>query len=170
MSNLIITADLHGSYNSWLAIKSILKKEDGLAVAGDLFDNKYGSFSNPNWDPDGIKTDLKSFANPFFFVYGNCDVPSFFPGFSTETIFEFNGRTICLCHGHFKPSCADQADIVVQGHTHVAGLKQRGTQIFLNPGTITAPRNQLFTYAVINENCVYLVNFKTGETVCAIDL
>lgn len=163
MSELIITADLHGSYSSWLAIKSILKKEDGLAVAGDLFDNKYGSFSNQNWDPDGIKTDLKSFAHPFFFVYGNCDIPSFLPGFSTETIFDFNGKTICMCHGHFNPSCIDHSDIIIVGHTHLAGLEKNGNQILLNPGTITAPRNHLFTYAVMNENSIYIVNFKTGE-------
>ena len=170
MADLIITADLHGNYNSWLAIKSILKKEDSIAVAGDLFDNIYGSFTNPDWDPDGIKTDLNSFTHPLFFVYGNCDTPSYFPGFSTEKAFQFNGRTICMCHGHFKPSCAEQSDIIVTGHTHKAELKQRGNQIILNPGSITAPRNRRFTYAVMNENCVYLVNFKTGKKIDQIDL
>ena len=46
MPKLIVTADVHGSFSSWLTIKALLKNQDQLAIAGDLFDTKYGSFSN----------------------------------------------------------------------------------------------------------------------------
>jgi len=46
MPKLIVTADIHGSYSSWLTIKALLGSNDKLVIAGDLFDTKYGNFSN----------------------------------------------------------------------------------------------------------------------------
>ncbi len=59
MSKLIVTADIHGSYSSWLTIKALLSSNDKLVIAGDLFDTKYGNFSNADFQPESIKKDLK---------------------------------------------------------------------------------------------------------------
>ena len=68
MGKLIVTADIHGSYTSWLTMKNLLKPSDKLAVAGDLFDTKYGNFSNTDFQPESIKNDLKTFKHPFYYV------------------------------------------------------------------------------------------------------
>ena len=149
MTRLIITADIHGNYNSWLSIKSLLGKTDSLVVAGDLFDTKYGNYSNPEFDPEAIKKDLNTFSHPFFYVYGNCDVSSFFPGFNAVLDFEINKKKIYMSHGHRKIPCNGKVDLVIQGHTHIAVLEKKNKQVFMNPGTITSPRNGRYTYGIM---------------------
>ena len=170
MPRLIITADIHGNYNSWLTIKALLKKNDSLIVAGDLFDTRYGNYSNPDFDPEAIKKDLNSFSHPFFYVYGNCDAPSFFPGFDMVLEFEINNKKICMSHGHRHFSCNAKVDLIIQGHTHVAGLKKKDRQVFLNPGTITSPRNGRYTYGLIENNSVYLMDLKSGDKLICLNL
>ena len=71
MAELIITADLHGSYTSWLTLKTLLAPGDGLVIAGDLFDTRYGDFSDPDFQPDAIKEELI-----FPMVTGPCLFPA----------------------------------------------------------------------------------------------
>ncbi len=170
MPKLIITADIHGNYNSWLTIKSLLGQNDSLVIAGDLFDTKYGSFSNPAFDPEAIKKDLNSFSHPFFYVYGNCDTPSFLPGFNTVLEFKTNKKQICLCHGDRRFSCGNDTDLIIQGHTHVAVLERKNKITYMNPGTITSPRNGRYTYGLVENNTACLIDFKTGDKLISLDL
>ncbi|MCF6246757.1 MAG: YfcE family phosphodiesterase [Desulfobacula sp.] len=170
MPKLIITADIHGNYNSWIAIKALLNKNDSLVVAGDLFDTRYGNYTNPAFDPEAIKNDLNFFSQPFFYVYGNCDTPSFFPGFNKVLKFEANKKKICLCHGDSHFACNIDADVIIQGHTHVAVLERKKNRIFMNPGTITSPRNGLYTYGVIENDTACLIDLKTGNKLISLSL
>ncbi|MBL6996315.1 metallophosphoesterase, partial [Desulfobacula sp.] len=71
MKKLIVTADLHGSYSSWLTLKNLLGPLDELVIAGDLFDTKYGNFTHIDFQPESIKKDLNNFNHRFYYVYGN---------------------------------------------------------------------------------------------------
>lgn len=170
MPKLIITADIHGNYDAWLTIKSLTGENDSLAVAGDLFDTRYGSFANPAYDPQAIKRSLKSFKSQFYYVYGNCDVSSFFPGYTQELTFTHQSTTISMAHGN-RPFAGDNnAELVIQGHTHVAGLQKKGGRIFLNPGSLAAPRNGVYTYAELENRTVRLIELKSGKALAGFDL
>lgn len=170
MQKLLITADIHGNYNAWLTINALLDKDDALAVAGDLFDTRYGNWSSPAFAPDTIKSDLKSFSHPFFYVYGNCDVPSFFPGYESGMQFSFSKKQIHMVHNYFPSLVDDTVDIVIHGHTHLASLEQKENTILLNPGSITSPRNGLYTYAVMQGNTVSLVELNPCRILSQISL
>lgn len=168
MTRLIVTADIHGSYGSWLTIKTLLNHQDTLAVAGDLFDTRYGNYANTDFQPDSIKKDLHPFEHRFYYVYGNCDSHDFFPGFNTAAAFSAFGKKILLYHGHRPcPSC-EGIDIIIQGHTHLGGLKKKEGQIFMNPGSITCPRNGIHTYGMIDSTSANLVDLTTGDTLITI--
>jgi putative phosphoesterase len=162
MQRLIISADIHGNYNSWLTVRSLMGTSDSLAVAGDLFDTRYGNFSNPDFDPTAIREDVKQMDHPFYYVYGNCDVASFFPGHDSRTTFRINGITIQMAH--FPQMAPDsEAGLFIYGHTHLASIERKNGTIHLNPGTITSPRNGLFTYAVLNGRTLSLIDLRTGR-------
>lgn len=163
MTKLIVTADIHGSYGSWLTVKSLLKPRDTLVIAGDLFDTKYGNTSHMDFQPESIKKDLNRFKSHFYYVYGNCDTTSFFPGFDTLTEFTALDKKFLLHHGHRPSPCPEDIDIIIQGHTHLCSLEKKGRHIFLNPGSITYPRNGFPTYAVIDRSSIQLIALKTGE-------
>ena len=166
MAKLLVTADVHGSYGTWLTLKSLLGPDDALVVAGDLFGTRFPHHGSPDYQPDLIRKELADFKHPLYFVYGNCDKPAFSPGYEENLTFQFMGQTIYLHHGHRPlrqlPFCSG---IIIQGHTHVSMLDQDDKILFLNPGSLTVPRDGLFTYATINNIEINLINIKTKERI-----
>ena len=159
MAKLIVTADIHGSYSSWLTISL----NDGLVIAGDLFDTKYGRFSNSDFQPDSIKNDLKEFNHDLYYVYGNCDVPSFFPGYSEKMIFSAFNRQVFLHHGHRPRNDHRTSDIIIQGHTHHYSVLKKEGRIFMNPGSITSSKSGISTYGMIDNASVSIIDIETGN-------
>ncbi len=168
MAKLIVTADIHGSLSSWLTIKGLLNPEDKLAIAGDLFDTKYGNYANSDFKPETIKKDLKRFKNDFYYIYGNCDVPSFFPGFHTNIKFNAFNQQVFILHGHKPYQYSLDMDIIIQGHTHIFSLKKREGQIFMNPGSITYPKSSIATYGVIDDKSANIIELETGTRLISI--
>lgn len=168
MKKLIVAADIHGSYSAWLTLKALLGPLDELAIAGDLFDTKYGDFTHLDFQPESIKKELADFDHSFYYVYGNCDSPSFFPGFEMQMAFTAFHKNIFITHGHCSFACPENIDIVIQGHTHTGLLEQENGQIFMNPGSISRPRNGMFTYGMIENNLASLVELQTGNKLLTI--
>lgn len=168
MSRLLVFADIHGSLASWLTIRALLKTNDRLAIAGDLFDTRYGHHGNPDFMPDDIRADLKAINTRFYYIYGNCDVEQFCPGYRHEQIFEVYGKTIGIHHGHKPFSQPGRIDLLIQGHTHLCNLEQKEGLILMNPGSITAPRNGMPTYGIITGQGAFLVALKTGKKLAAL--
>jgi hypothetical protein len=163
MAKIIVTADLHGSYTSWLTVKALLATGDGLVIAGDLFDTRYGDYSNPDFRPDSIKEELVRLEHSFYYVYGNCDTPSFFPGGSPEMTFKALGKSFHLSHGNRPLPIPGHTDMIIQGHTHRYVLEKTDSRIFMNPGSLTSPRNGKFTYGRVEETSACIVDLGTGE-------
>ncbi|MCG8620045.1 MAG: YfcE family phosphodiesterase [Desulfobacterales bacterium] len=168
MERILVTADIHGSLSTWLTVRALLGEKDGLAVAGDLFDTRYGHYGHPDFRPEDIRSDLKQFPHPFYYVYGNCDVSGFCPGYDREKTFHAFGKSVFIHHGHRPVPAGCSADIIIQGHTHLCHLEEKDGTIFINPGSITHPRNQLATYGWIDPSGVRLVDLKTGNPIVAI--
>lgn len=172
MTIFIISADVHGSLSTWITLKEMAgKSKHGLVVAGDLFDDRYGRFSDPDFSPEEIKEDISRFKNPFYYVYGNCDTASFFPGASHCLSFHCNDTPVFLHHGH-RPDLKipKETRIIIQGHTHLSSLEEKNGIIHLNPGSLTASRNGLSTYGMITRERVCLMDIAGGKVLSAIDI
>ncbi len=168
MPRLLVFADIHGSLSSWLTVKALLSRGDCLAVAGDLFDTRYGNYGNPDFHPDEIRSDLKTLPHHLHYVYGNCDVERFYPGHAHEKIFQAFGKAVQMHHGHKPFSAPGHGEIIIQGHTHLCNLEKKNGTIYMNPGSITSPRNRLSTYGIIDSSGICLVELKTGTPLAAV--
>lgn len=162
MSRLLITGDIHGSYQTWQRFRELITPEDTLVIAGDLFDTRYGRRGNYDFQPEMIRTEFLDLPNPGYIVYGNCDEQAFFPQQCDSCSFQFNGKTILLHHGHVKNDIGDDIDVVIQGHTHIGRLEKAGDTIFLNPGSMAFPRDGAASYAQIDSAEIRLIHFETG--------
>ncbi|SMC71444.1 hypothetical protein SAMN02746065_10841 [Desulfocicer vacuolatum DSM 3385] len=163
MSRLLISADVHGSYATWMTLKSLLKPDDILVVAGDLFDTRYGRWGSPDFQPDHIRESLKDMKNKLYYVYGNCDDPSYYPGHVHNLTFEYMGLHIFLHHGHaYLKEHLSRIDLIIQGHTHLPSLEKKQDTLFINPGSLTSPRNGLYTYGIVDTDKIQLMNIKTN--------
>lgn len=169
MKKVIVTADVHGSLSAWLTLENLLGSGDSLMIAGDLFDTRYGNYSNIDFQPDSIKKALNRIEHQIYYIHGNCDTSSFFPGFTSTLKAQIFNKQIFMHHGHRNIKIPDKTDIVIQGHTHLGALEKINNQIFLNPGSIAKPRNGLYTYATIDDKGVSLVLLETGEAIVTIN-
>lgn len=169
MKRLFITADVHGDFSSWLTIKALTRADDGLVIAGDLFDTRYGNYFHPDFRPEDIRGDISSMEPRLYYVYGNCDVPSFFPGHDLFLEFQSLGKKIFLHHGHARPALPLDSEIIIQGHTHYPKLQKTNGRIFFNPGSLTSPRNHVPTYGIMDTDGIRILELKTGRATASID-
>ncbi len=172
MDRLLVTGDIHGSYTTWLIVKELLHPEDGLVIAGDFFDTRFGSYANEDFQPGAIKKEAWELPNRLFYVYGNCDSPQFFPDCRDSLLFQAMEKTIFLHHGH-KPLPCDfpqEPDIIIQGHTHICELQKTKTRILMNPGSISRPRNGFPSYGIIERNQISIHSLATGKILMALDI
>lgn len=166
MPRLIVTADVHGSYSTWITVCGLLGPDDSLAVAGDLFDTRYGNPANPDFQPEMIREHLADLTNSVYLVYGNCDVPAFFPGQADQLRFSFQDRKILMLHGHTRlPEMDDSVDIIVYGHTHRAALDSQDNRIFFNPGSLARPKDGHYTYGVMEKDSLSILDIRTGRPI-----
>ena len=115
------------------AIKN-LKDCNLLIHAGDNFlDSKY--LYN--------ETDI-----PVIAVKGNCD----FENVEDELIFDIDNKKVFLCHGDsyevkYGLECIEKkakevnADIVIFGHTHIPLNTKKDNILYINPGSLSSPRD-----------------------------
>lgn len=169
MARALVVADIHGVYSVWQNIKEQLGEGALLIVAGDLFGTRYPSRDNPDYQPEKIREEYIRLTNEKYFVYGNCDIPDFFPDQEYEKEIKFNGLKILLIHGDIEHQ-RDDHDVLVFGHTHVPFLKREGKKIYLNPGSPSKPRGftggfLLATYALLEDKNIKIINYKNGKTV-----
>lgn len=105
-------------------------------------------------DAEKISKEIK---RDIIYVRGNCDFSS---DVETDRIIEFGGKKIFITHGHKYNVKSDYmglyykaeeigADAVLFGHTHTAIVFEMNGILFINPGSVSRPRNGIETYAVI---------------------
>ena len=162
MPRLIITADIHGSYRAWQTVIGLLTPEDTLVVAGDFFDTRYGHNSDKDFHPELIRTAFDHLENDTYYVYGNCDQPSFCPGYEFLDTFTFQGKKYMLTHGHYSLPDEEGVDVRIQGHTHRVVMEKKGDTLWINPGSIPLPRDTFRGVAIIDNQDISLVDIGKG--------
>ncbi|MDI6619611.1 MAG: metallophosphoesterase [Clostridiales bacterium] len=105
-------------------------------------------------DAESVSKELK---REIICVKGNCD---FNPYVKTDKIITVEGKRILLTHGHkysvkydytdicFK-AIEEKVDAVFFGHTHFAEAFEKDNILFLNPGSLSLPKGDAETYAVV---------------------
>ena len=130
---LLIMSDTHGDKSIISKVKAFYPNADFFIHCGDS-ELAYG---------DKGLTD-------FYYVRGNCDRDT---QFAEEQILNAEDRIIYVTHGHLynvKSSLMPisyraqevNASIVCFGHSHLLGAEKIGNTLFLNPGSLTAPRGR----------------------------
>ncbi len=167
---LLIAADLHGCFASWTHLVTLLGDGDGIAIAGDLFDTKYGYVEGIDYQPEIIREEYSGLDVPKYLVSGNCDHEKFFPGLDSVLDFEFLNIRFRMSHGHRKTPWPDYPAIMIEGHSHVKKLERHGEAILVNPGSPSNPRDGIASYAVVENETISLVAVNSGIVIDSMDI
>ncbi len=137
MMKIGIMSDSHGNHMAMEAAIRLSGKVDLWLHAGDCRE-----------DAEYLKS---LFRTRVVYVNGNCDWPG--AEGQDEALIEAEGHKIFLTHGHIygvrqstalllDTAKANQADIAIYGHTHVAELTP-GSVYVMNPGSVARPRDDV---------------------------
>lgn len=148
---LMIASDIHGSsYYCRKMIEAYRQEEaDRLLLLGDLLYHGPRNNLPRDYNPKEVISMLNEIKNEFLCVRGNCDTEVDqmvldFPILAEYCLLELDGRTIFATHGHnFNPDnlpMLKEGDILLNGHTHIPANQNMGTYTYMNPGSISIPK------------------------------
>lgn len=160
---LMAASDIHGSaeFCKQLFERVKAEKPDRLLLLGDLL--YHGPRNNlPNgYEPKEVIDILNSNKELILCVRGNCEAEVDqmvldFPCLADYALLSFDGIEIYATHGHLKgetnPPNFPRPFILLCGHTHVAKCKQYENYIYMNPGSVSIPKENTNRGYIIFEN------------------
>lgn len=147
----LIASDIHGSAPQLERLLSAFEREaaDRLVLLGDILYHGPRNDLPEGYAPKACIALLSPLADRILAVRGNCDtevdqmvLP--FPILADYAVIPAKGRLIYLSHGHKygenDPPPLAKGDILLGGHTHVAKIAEKDGYTYLNPGSISIPK------------------------------
>ena len=159
----LIFSDLHGSSASAEIIVSKFKEFscDKMICLGDVLYHGPRNDLPDNYKPKQVIKILNEYQDKIICIKGNCDAEVdqmvlSFPIINQLDI-NLNGIDCHLEHGHHLDVLKSNAKVIFYGHTHISLITQNNNQLFINPGSITIPKNNTKrSFMVLDEKVLTL--------------
>ena len=173
MKYLIIT-DIHGSKTNLEKVLSNVEF-DKLLLLGDVLPHGPRNDLPVGYAPKEVIALLNPLKDKIICVRGNCDAEVDdmvleFPILNLAML-EVNGKSIYLTHGHKinKDNHLNTTNsVILYGHTHITRVDHVESNIYLNIGSITLPKDNTACYAVL-ENSIITVYSINKEVILTIN-
>ena len=147
----MIASDIHGSAYYCEKMLQAYQKEGAqrLLLLGDVLYHGPRNDLPRDYAPKSVLALLNAYQKDIFCVRGNCDTEVdqmvlTFPILADYCLLEEKGRLIFATHGHhyhvnhLPP--LHEGDILLHGHTHVPACEQAQEIWYLNPGSVSIPK------------------------------
>lgn len=167
----MIASDIHGSayYCKELLEAYDREKADRLLLLGDILYHGPRNDLPKAYNPKEVITLLNQRKQDILCVRGNCDTEVDqmvleFPVLADYGLLIEGGHTFYMSHGHIYneqnlPPLMD-GDIFLYGHTHVLRAEKKGAHTFLNPGSVSLPKEgNIPTYAILEDGVFTIKGF-----------
>lgn len=148
---ILVASDIHGSASAAEETLAACPSFDLLALCGDYLNHGPRNPLPDGWNPRGVADALNPLAAKIAAVRGNCDsevdeMVLSFPCLAPYTNIFADGLRIFVHHGHLFGrerllGLLPRGTLVVSGHTHVPVLEEEGGLVFLNPGSVSLPKD-----------------------------
>jgi len=161
---ILIASDIHGRIKRATRLDEIIKKEnpEKIILLGDFLYNGPRNGVPHDYDPMGVANIIKTYVPRLIPIRGNCDadIDITVLGFDLPKVNDItlNGHMTHLIHGDdFSLVSAKKGDIVMFGHIHVPLLFEKDGVTFLNPGSVSFPKeSSVPSFALWDENTLGL--------------
>ena len=148
---LMIASDIHGSAFYCRKLLEAFEKEqpDKLLLLGDLLYHGPRNDLPKEYAPKEVIKMLNSIHDQILCVRGNCEAEVDqmvldFPVLSDSCILYIDGVSIYATHGHINspehPPKLHKGDILLTGHTHIPAWEEYDHFTYLNPGSVSIPK------------------------------
>ncbi len=172
---LMIASDIHGSAYYCRKLLEAFKREgaEKLLLLGDILYHGPRNDLPREYAPKSVIEMLNKYKERILCVRGNCDTEVDqmvleFPIMADYCIFYINGRAVYATHGHIynkanmPPLTKD--DILLHGHTHIPAWEKVGENYYINPGSVSIPKNDSPHSYIMLENGEFVWKNLDGES------
>ena len=171
---LMIASDLHGSmkYAKEMKKRYDAEKPEKLILLGDLLYHGPRHDLPAEYAPKEVIALLNDMKEELLCVRGNCEAEVDqmvldFPVLADYMILYLEGHMIFVTHGHtwntknLPP--LKKGDILLHGHTHIPVVEECGDITYLNPGSLSIPKNGTPHSYMIYEDGVFSIRDLGGN-------
>lgn len=164
---LMIASDIHGSaYYCRLLLEAYDREQaDRLLLLGDLLYHGPRNDLPRDYDTKQVMTLLNERKSHLLCVRGNCDTEVDqmvldFPMLADYAIVSEGAIVMYATHGHKwnpdnpMPMC--EGSILLNGHTHVPKCMEYAGYVYMNPGSVSIPKESSWHGYMTLENGVFL--------------
>lgn len=145
----LVISDIHGSSFYAKKIQEIYNREnpDKIILLGDLYYHGPRNSLTEEYNPMEVAKILNKYKDIILCTKGNCDaeVDEMISEFEFEDYIELeiNGVNFFFSHGHKynRDNVPPVGEVVVYGHFHTGFITEEYGTIFVNPGSISLPKN-----------------------------
>ncbi len=161
-----IASDIHGSAYFCEKMLQCYKKEnaDRLILLGDILYHGPRNDLPQDYAPKKVIELLNAYKNEILAVRGNCDTEVdqmvlSFPCLADYAVLPVGEKLIYMTHGHVYNEQSlpplTKGDILLHGHTHVPKCTEHETYTYLNPGSVSIPKENSHHGYMTLENGVF---------------
>lgn len=160
----LIASDIHGSafYCDQLLKAYEREEADRLLLLGDILYHGPRNDLPKDYAPKTVITMLNNIKQEIICVRGNCDTEVDqmvleFPIMAEYALISNDKRMLFATHGHKmnknNPPMLKQGDILLNGHFHVPACETLDGFIYMNPGSVSIPKeNSAHSYMIMEDN------------------
>ncbi len=149
---LMIASDLHGSlyFSEKMFACFDQEKPEKLILLGDLLYHGARNDLPEGYNTKGLTALLNAHKDCIMAVRGNCDAEIdqtvlAFPIMADYLEMYVDGHRFVITHGHvFNEDSMlphDPGTVLLHGHTHLKVLENRGDFWYMNPGSVSIPKD-----------------------------
>ena len=147
----MFASDVHGSAYYCRKMLEAYKNEQAerLVLLGDLLYHGPRNDLPRDYAPKEVIAMLNEKKDEIYAVRGNCEAEVDqmvleFPVLADYCVLVLEGKTFFATHGHVFHTGnlppIKKGDILIHGHTHVLKAEDMGDYIWLNPGSVSIPK------------------------------
>lgn len=161
---LMFISDIHGISTNLKKIKEKFEelKCDKLVVLGDLYYIGPRNKMIEGYNISEVQEFLKSMKDKLLCMRGNCDsevdlMVSNFPIMNDLSFIMTENHDLYITHGHIynESNWMKENSILIYGHFHIPFIKKIETNYYINPGSISLPKEgNKPSYLIYDENKV----------------
>lgn len=171
-----IASDLHGSaaYCEQMLAAYAREGADRLVLLGDILYHGPRNDLPEGYAPKAVIAALNPLKEQILCVRGNCDTEVDqmvleFPILADYAVLADGGLTVYLTHGHKfgeqNPPPMPKGSVLLCGHTHIPAWNAHEDFIYVNPGSVSIPKNGSHHGYMLLENGVFTWKDLEGNTI-----
>jgi putative phosphoesterase len=160
---LMIASDIHGSAFYCKELLKAFENEhaDKILLLGDILYHGPRNDLPKDYAPKEVIAMLNGIKEYIICVRGNCDTEVDqmvleFPVLGEQALLYVDGTEMLAVHGHKPFPSVKAGTFVLSGHTHVPKLEEASGVTYMNPGSVSIPKENSHHGYMVFENKKFL--------------